>query len=155
MRHAVADLDRRVEISRAANERYLEALAVVGVPSPARELLDAVSRRVIKAHRPYRPLRPVCRQDAAVFAAVLKGQFLLKGFTNRDLREQLSPSKVRDPQQQRRASGRTTRLLRLFRAHGLIRKVSGTRYYRVTAKGQRIMNAALKLRDADVAKLTA
>ena len=122
------------------------------VPSPARELLDAVSRRVIKAHRPYRPLRPVCRQDAAVFEAVLKGQFLLKGFTNRDLREQLSPSKVRDPQQQRRASGRTTRLLR---AHALIRKISGTRYYRVTAKGQRIMNAALKLRDADVAKLAA
>jgi hypothetical protein len=26
-------------------------------------------------------------QEAAVFAAVLQGQFLLKGFTNRDVRE--------------------------------------------------------------------
>jgi len=43
----------------------------------------------------------------------------------------------------------------LLRAHGLIRKVSGTRYYRLTAKGQRIMTASLKLRDADVAKLVA
>jgi len=42
-------LDRRVEISRAANERYLEALAVVEVPSPAGTLLDAVSRRTMTA----------------------------------------------------------------------------------------------------------
>jgi hypothetical protein len=155
MRHAVADLDRRVEISRAANERYLEALAVVEEPSPARELLDAVSRPVTRDQRPYRALRPVSRQEAALFAAVLGGQFLLKGFTNRDLRERLGMCRSVDAQERRRQSGRITRLLRLLRAHGLIRKVSGTRYYRVTPKGQRIMTAALKLRAADVAKLVA
>jgi len=155
MRHAVADLDRRVEISRAANERYLEALAIVEESSPARELLDAVSRPVVKAGRSYRPLRPVSRQEAAVFDTVLNGQFLLKGLTNRDLRERLGANRLADPQERRRDSGRVTRLLRLLRAHGLIRKVSGTRYYRVTTKGQRIMTAALKLRDADVAKLVA
>jgi hypothetical protein len=155
MRHAVADLDRRVEISRAANERYLEALAVVEEPSPARELLDEVSRPVTKEHRPYRALRPVSPQEASVFAVVLSGQFLLKGFTNRDLRQRLGANQAVDVQERRRQSGRTTRLLRLLRAHGLIRKVSGTRYYRVTPKGQRIMTAALKLRDADVAKLAA
>ena len=155
MRHAVADLDRRVEISRAANERYLEALSVVDVPSPARDLLDAVSRPVVKDKRPYRALRPVSSQDAAVFEAVLSGQFLLKGFTNCNLRNLLSPGAASDLQERRRASGRMTRLLRLLRAHGLIRKVSGTRYYRVTARGQRIMSGALKLRHANVAKLAA
>jgi hypothetical protein len=155
MRHGVADLARRVEISRAANERYLEALAVVAVPSPAHTLLDAVSRPVTKDQRPYRALRPVSQPEAAVFAAVLQGEFLLKGFTNRDVREQIEPRQTSDPQEERRASGRTTRRLRLLRAHGLIRKVSGTRYYRVTPKGQQIMTAALKLRDADVAKLVA
>jgi len=155
MRHAVADLDRRVEISRAANERYLEALAVVAEPAPARELLDAVSRRVTKDDRPYRALRPVSPEEASVFAAVLQGQFLLKGFTNRDLRQRLEGKEVGEVQERRRQSGRTTRLLRLLRAHGLIRKVSGTRYYRVTPKGQRTMTAALKLRDADVATLAA
>lgn len=155
MRHGVADLTRRVEISRAANARYLEALAVVGVPAPAHELLDAVSRPVTKEQRPYRALRPVSRQDAAVFAAVLQGEFLLKGFTNRDLREQLEPRLTPDPQERHRISGRMTRRLRLLRAHGLIRKVSGTRYYRVTPRGHQIMTAALKLREADVAKLVA
>jgi hypothetical protein len=155
MRHAVADLARRVEISRAANERYLEALAVVGVPCPAHELLDAVSRPVTKEKRPYRALRPVSPAEAAVFEAVLQGRFHLKGFTNRDLRNLLAPSPVSDPQEGRRTSGRTTRLLRLLRAHRLIRKVSGTRYYRVTTRGQRIMSTALKLRDANVTRLVA
>jgi len=155
MRLGLADLDRRVEISRAANERYLEALAVVNIPSPACELLDPVSRRVVKDQRPYRALRPVSREEAAVFAAILSGQFLLRGFTNRDLRQCLLPSKPPDESEARRQSGQITRRLRLLRAHGLIRKISGTRYYRVTERGQRIMSAALTLRDADIAKLAA
>jgi hypothetical protein len=155
MRHAVADLDRRVEISRAANERYLEALAVVAEPSPARELLDAVSQPVTRNQRSYRALRPVSRAEAALFEAVLGGQFFLKGFTNRDLRKRLGLCGSVDVQERRGQSGRITRQLRLLRAHGLIRKVSGTRYYRVTPKGQRTMTAALKLRAADVAKLVA
>ena len=155
MRHAVADLARRVAIHRAANERYLEALAVVELPGPAYRLLDRVSRRVVKQKRPYRALRPISPEEAKAFQAVLNGGFLLKGFRNRDLRARLGPAKPANPQEARRLSGKTTRLLRLLRAHGLIRKVSGTRYYRVTRHGHRLMSAALMLREADVAKLTA
>ena len=89
-----------------------------------------------------------------MFAAVMSGQFLLKGFANRDVRQCLGPQPP-DPGELRRQSARTTRLLRLLRAHGLIRKVTGTRYYRVTGHGQRIMSAALIVRDADLAKLAA
>jgi hypothetical protein len=155
MRQGVVDLPRRVEISRAANQRYLEALAIVEISTPAHVLLDGVSQPVRKDRRPYRALRPVSPAEAAVFAAVLRGEFLLKGFTNRHIREQLEPRPSPESQERRRASNRTTRRLRLLRAHGLICKVSGTRYYRVTPKGQQIMTAALKLRDADVAQLVA
>jgi hypothetical protein len=155
MRLGLADLGRRVEVSRAANERYLEALAVVNVPAPACTLLDAVSRPVMKDQRPYRALRPVSPEEAVVFRTVLRGEFLLRGFTNRDLRQGLGQAPPSDEGERRRQSGRATRLLRLLRAHGLIRKVSGTRYYRVTDLGQRVMSAALTLRAADVAKLAA
>ncbi len=155
MRHGVVDLGRRLEISRAANERYLEALAVVEKPSPAGALLDQVSRPVTQNQRPYRALRPIGRTEVTVFAAVLAGQFQLKGFTNRDLRQQLAIRPTADPQERRRVSGRITRLLRLLRAHNLIRKISGTRYYRVTLKGQHLMTAALRVREADVAQLVA
>jgi hypothetical protein len=155
MRFGLADLARRVEVSRAANERYLEALGVVEVPARACELLDAVSRRVIKQQRPYRALRPVSPEEAKVFRAVLSGQFLLRGFTNRNLRQCLGGPQPSDPHESRRESGRITRQLRLLRAHGMIKKVSGTRYYRVTTNGERIMSTAVRIRDADVTKLAA
>jgi hypothetical protein len=52
MRKRVADIARRVDVCRAANERYLEAIGVVGEPSPARQLLDPVSRRITRGGRP-------------------------------------------------------------------------------------------------------
>jgi len=48
-----------------------------------------------------------------------------------------------------------TRKLRLLRAHGLIRKVSGTHRYVVSEKGRRIITALLAARQADVEQLTA
>jgi hypothetical protein len=154
LRKGLADIPRRVEISRAANQRYLEALAVVGQPQPVAHLFDPVSRRVVKDGRPYRPLRPLSRDEAAVFRVILGGAFLIQGFRNRDLRQALLPA-THDPQQRRQASGRITRLLRLLRAHGLIHKVAGTRYYRVSSKGQHLMTTALQLRDTDLAHLAA
>src|SRR5262249_18725411 len=116
MRKGLADIERRVEVCRAANERYLEALAVVGLPQPIAQLLDPVSRRVQHGGRPYRPLRPLTRDEAAVFHVVLRGEFLLQGFRNKDLRRALRPDGESDASHGRRVSARTTRLLRLLRA---------------------------------------
>jgi hypothetical protein len=155
MRKSVADLRRRVEVSRAANERYFEALGVVGDSSPTRSLTDPVSRRITRDGRPYRALRPIDPEEARVFALLLDGQFLLQGFRNRDLRQRLKPSAERDPLTRKRVAGQITRTLRLLRAHGLIRKVSRTSYYRVTNAGQQLMTTALRLRDTDIAALAA
>jgi hypothetical protein len=155
MRLGLADLARRVEVSRAANERYLEALAVVDVPAPVAKVLDTVSRRVVEKDRPYRALRPISPEDGRIFRAVLSGEFLIRGFTNREFRQAMGQIAPAAPQELRRQSGRATRLLRLLRAHGLIYKVSHTRYYRITKQGQRVMSAALTVRAADVAKLAA
>jgi hypothetical protein len=155
MRKGVMDLVRRVDVCRAANERYWEALAVVDVPALAAPVLDAVSEPVVVKDRPYRGLRPVSAREARVFKVLLDGTFLLQGFRNRDLRERLDGKASDDPRDARRSSARITRLLRLLRAHRLIRKVSGTRYYRVTPWGRHVMTAALTLRAADLRRLAA
>lgn len=146
MRKSVADIVRRVEICRAANERYLEALAVVGEPASAQSLLDPISKRIIRQGRPYRGLRPIEPVEAGVFAVLLKGTFLLRGFRNKDVRREIFPRSERNPTERKKASGRITRWLRLLRAHGLIRKVSKTFYYRVTKRGQEAMATAQSLR---------
>ena len=155
MRKSVADMTRRAEICRAANERYLEALGVVGEPSPTRHLFDPLSKRITRRGRPYRGLRPIHPDEARLFAALLDGQFFLQGFRNKDLRRRLHPAAEPDPLLRKRASGRITRCLRLLRAHGLIAKVPRTFYYRITHKGHHVMTTALKLRQIDLSLLAA
>jgi hypothetical protein len=149
MRKGIADIRRRVELSRAANARYLEALSVVGVETPSYRLLDRVNRAVKKMKRQYRALRPISPDDASLFQAILHGEHSLQGFRNRDLRKTLADS---DP---KKSSARVSRLLALLRAHKLIYKVCKTNYYRITRKGHQVMATALKFRQPDIALLAA
>jgi hypothetical protein len=151
LRKAVADTSRLVQIARAANGRYLEALAVVGEPTPSYRLLDPVSKPVQLQGRRYRGLQPISPKDCEVFEIICQGQFLLHGFRNKDLRRYLAPSDVKDP----RSTLRLTRTLRLLRAHGLIFKVPKTHYYRITKKGHDVMATAINFRNGDIALLAA
>jgi len=155
MRKGVVDIARRIDVSRAANERYLDALGVVGQSAPTRKIIDPVSKRITRQGRGYRALRPIEASEAKLFSVLLQGKFLFQGFRNKDVRRQLLPGSDSNRAARARASGRVTRLLRLLRAHGLIRKVSGTFYYRVTHRGQQVMTTAMKLRELDLAILAA
>lgn len=155
LRKGIADMRRRAAIGRAANARYLDALSVVGDPTPSHHLLDPVSQRVIRDGRPYRPLRPISPQEAPLFTTILRGEFTLQGFQNPDLRRQLYPDVGSDPVRRRQASARVTRHLRLLRAHGLIKKVPRTRYYRITDKGHHVMTTAVRFRETNLALLAA
>ena len=145
LRKGIADLRRRAELSRGANARYLDALAVVGLQTPSYQLLDRVSQPV-ETKRQYRALRPVSPEDASLFQVIMHGQFSLQGFRNRDLRQALAQSV---------SSARISRLLALLRAHKLIFKVCKTNYYRITRHGHQVMATALKFRQPDLALLAA
>lgn len=155
LRKGIADIPRRVDLSRAANARYLDALSVVGVPAPVHQILDPVSQRRTVQGRPYRALRPIAPDDSACFARLLDGRALLDGVRARDLRRVLNPYEPTDTAAQRRLTGRVSRLLRLYRAHSLIAKIARTRLYRVTPKGHQVMTAALRCRSATLEQLAA
>ena len=154
LRRGVADMRRRAAISHAANARYLDALSVVGEPTPSHRLLDPVSQRVTHRGRPFRPLRPISPQDAPLLQTVFRGEFRLRGFTNREIRRQLALTPT-DPRDARRQAARVSRHLRLLRAHGLIRKVTGTHCYRLTHKGEVVIGTAIRFRETDMALLAA
>ncbi len=153
LRKGIADIGRRVQLSQAANHRYLEALAVIGEPRPSHQLLDTVSKRIEVEGRKYRPLHPITPQESAVYDVLLRGEHNLQGIRNEDLRKHLYAAAELDPVHRRHAAGRVTRLLRLLRAHKLISKVLHTNYYRLTKKGQQIMSTALYFRETDLALL--
>ena len=100
-------------------------------------------------------MRPIDPEEARLFALLLDGKFLIQGFRNRDLRVRLKPGVENNPEARRRAAAQISRTLRLLRAHGLIRKVSTTSYYRVTTHGQLLMTTALRLRETHIHALAA
>lgn len=153
LRRGVADLWRRAEVSRAANGRYLEALASVTGKTPLKTEAAAVGRPVRVNGQRYRALNPWAPSDGALLEAISRGEFTVAGFRNRDLRALLYPGQ-RTVEEQGRQAARITRQLALLRAHGLIRKVSGTHRWQVTPHGRRLITALLAARQADVDQLT-
>lgn len=152
LRKGVADTARLVQIARAANERYLQALAVVGEPKPSHRILDPVSEPVQQQRRRFRALQPISPRESRLFEVICQGRFLLNGFRNKDLRHALPLPQHLDL---RRYVLRIGRQLQLLRAHGLIFKVAKTHYYRITKKGHDVMATAIKFRAADLALLAA
>jgi hypothetical protein len=152
LRKGVADLHRRTALSQRANERYLDALAVVDDPTPCSRFFDAVSTPVIDAGRRFRAMRLSDPADLAVLAAISRGEFVTAGFRNRDLRRLLS-AQPKTPADARRLSGRVSRLLRLLRAHGIIRKIQKTHRYQITERGRLLTAAVRATRDASIKQL--
>lgn len=146
----VAWLWRIAEVSRSANSRYLEALAVVDDDSAARRLLDRATRPVRRNGRRKRALQPLSPLDQQVFLAVMRGEHRLRGFRNGDLAKHLYPQMPRDRAERRRRCARVTRVIQLLRTHGLVAKIPRTRRYRITQPGEHLMSAAIKLKEREL-----
>jgi hypothetical protein len=153
LRKGVVDLPRRAEVSQAANTKYLAAQAAVDSQTPLGQVADKLAQPVIANRSRSRGLTPLTGIDSQLIAILLRGEFTLNGFRNRDIRDLLFPTptvtashKTECPETDeetltrcRRQSGQVTRLLRLFRAHGLIQKIPHTHRYQLTATGRRIL----------------
>jgi len=141
LRKGVADLDRRAEVSASANQRLAESLATVAAPQTLGELLKPLGRPVLQdGRRRARALNPLTGADGTLIGALARGDFLVKGFRNADLRGELY-AKALDDRERRQQSARVTRLLALLRAHGLIVKVTKSHRYHLSAAGRRIATA--------------
>lgn len=154
LRRSVADLHRRAQVSRAATDRYLSALAAVHVSTPLAQEAVIVCQAVRRDGVRHRALNPFAQPDAQLLAIINRGEFALNGFRNRDVRASLYDA-TEDTKLLRRQTAAVGRRLLLLRAHGLIKKVPKTHRYLVTEKGRRIITALLAARQASTEKLTA
>src|SRR5205823_4798944 len=95
-----------------------------------------------EGRRVARALNPLTGADGELLRILARGDFLLNGFRNRDLRTALYGEASTDDQR-RRHSAAITRRLALLRAHGIVKKVPKTHRYHLTAAGQRLTAALL------------
>ena len=155
LRRSVTDMPRRAEVSRAANRRYLEALASTRATEPLGAAVKNLCRPVHKDGYRFRGLNPLSPADATLLEILSRGDWTINGLRNADLRKHLYPLPVRSPEQARRRSAALSRKLRLLRAHGLIRKIQGSHRYLLTQDGRKLITLLLTARNADVQQLTA
>jgi hypothetical protein len=154
MRKGVADLDRRAEVSQAANNRLAESLATVAEPTALGELLAPLGQPVYRdGKRRARPLNPLTGADGDLLRTLAQGDYQLNGFRNRDLRLSRYGEPANEADRRRQAA-QITRQLALLREHHLIIKVQKTHRYQLSALGRRITTALLAAHASNVAQLT-
>jgi hypothetical protein len=155
MNKGVANFYHYHAVARAANARYLNALAAVDVPSTTAKQVDRVSRPAWFHQRRRRSLNLLHPEEQRLFRAVLRGEGRLRGFRNQELVQELfGPGRV-SAEEKRRRSLRVCRHLQLLRAHGLIAKVPHSHRYQVTARGEALMSSAVYVRSTAFPKALA
>jgi hypothetical protein len=154
MRKGIADLHRRARVSDASNERYLSHLATIDCPQTVQETRMPPSKPKTVNGRRHRGLRLLAEDDGRLMEAVARGQFVLNGFRNGDIRAILFGEDAA-PEQTRRRCGQVSRKLGLLKAHGLIRRVPRTRRWMLTEKGARVATLLATAKNASVPELLA
>jgi len=158
LRRSVADIHRRAQVSQAANERYLEALAGVAETKTVKELTEPLCQRVAepgqKPGRKVRALNPLAASDAALLKAIGDPKYMVNGVRNRDLVQALYPEATTDAKEKVRRTAQVTRLIRILRGHGLLHKVPRTHRYQVPAEARPKILAIMAAREANPDELT-
>lgn len=140
MGKSIANLYRYAEISKAANKRFLNSMHnVIPVKSIEKEINSICGKKTVNG-KIYTGYNVWSAEVFRLFEELSDGKYLIRGFTNMELRKTLSNGFPDMPQER----GRMSRELSKLRAHGLIRKIPHSRRYLVSDKGRRIMGALIE-----------
>jgi hypothetical protein len=155
MRKGVVDVKARVELSQEINDRHASFLAAAVDTEPLGKLAAKMCAPVQWRGRRVRGLNPLASADAKLLEIVSRGDFMIHGFRNRDIRTALHGTEKLPIAEQRRQSAAITRQLRLLQAHDLIKKQANSHRYQLTEEGQHAITTVLAACRANAAKLIA
>jgi hypothetical protein len=141
MNKDVGSLVHYQEQALACNRRYLDALAIVDDPAPAYQQLRQLTEPKRVAERSSAGFNPARREDVRLFAAVLDGDHIARGFRNKDIRAALFGASAPASRQQSAAVGR---LVKRLHNRQLVAKIPRTRRWRVTEAGRHLLSLAVK-----------
>lgn len=140
MGKSISSLYQYAEVAKASNSRYINSLEnVIPVKSVQKEIQQVCTRKT-EHGKVYSGFNVWEKETLEMFRIISGGKYLLSGFTNKAVCQEIYPKTFYD----KRSRGRMTRLLKKLRVHGLIRKVPHSHRYNVSGKGRRIMNSLLE-----------
>lgn len=140
VKKTIYSLPALTDLMGAANLRYVAFISAIDDPTPGIRRLEKMSKPVSAGDRTYRGFNLFDGEDLNLFEAVIRGEFMVSGFQNRDIRR-LFPEK---------SAGQIGRMLKRLRTHKLIKKVRNTYKYYLSSQGRRLITAVLKIRELHV-----
>lgn len=119
MGKSIANLYRYAEISKAANKRFLDSMQdIIPQKSLEKEINDVCEKKTVKG-RSFSGYNVWSAESFLLFETISDGRYLIRGFTNQDIRRELYRCNPDSP----KIRGKTSRIFSKLRAHGLIRKI--------------------------------
>jgi len=137
MKKTIYSLPALQETLLAANQRYLKFISEMATPEVGVEKLHCLAETKVEPDHRYKGFNLFSEEDTLLFRTLVRGEFAISGFTNKDLRQHL-PGKN---------SGQITRLLKRLRVHSLIKRVSKRYKYYLSDFGRQVAVMALKVRE--------
>ncbi len=127
------------KVRRQAKTTSLQSLPAIGDHRASYQMMDDVGRPIRHKINHDSQLSTVPPEAGSLFQFMLSSKCRSHGFQSADLRRfHLDPRSTAE--EKRRLITRTSRLLGILLANGLIRKIPSTRRYRLTQKGHHVMS---------------
>lgn len=140
MKKTIYSLPALQDLLGAANRRYLEFISALEDPSSGYDRLESISQRICEKGHSYRGFNLFGHDDLDLFEAIVRGEFLVSGFRNCNIRALLKG----------KSAGQVGRMLKRLHTHKLIRKIGKTYKYYLTKLGREVVLTALKIRELDI-----
>jgi len=119
------------------NKRYLKYISDFDAPILGKKRLNKVSKPIKVNNRSYRGFNFFNKEDEQLLRAIAKGDFVIHGFRNKDLRKELT----------NKSSGQISRIIKRLSLKGLIKKVNKTYRYYLTTLGNKVIKTALNIKE--------
>jgi len=136
MKKGIYSLPILREMVEKANQRYIEFISAIDDTSVGVNNLNKISRPVVKNNRSYKGFNFFSDEDQEVFEALASGEFNIRGFQNKGIREMIKD----------KTSSQVSRIIKRLQVHGLIRKIPSTYKYHLTKLGKYVITMGLKLK---------
>ena len=121
---------------KAANKRYLDFIAAFDNKEAGRKRLEHVTESKTDNNRNYKGFNFFNKDDLAILLAILKGEFNISGFRNKNIQKQLGFK-----------SAKVSRLIKRLNVHGLIKKAGNSYKYYLSKLGKETIIIAQKIKE--------
>jgi len=131
MRKSIYSLNPLQEVLLASNTRYLNFLSEIETPEIGIQKLTKLTQMKEKDNHRYKGFNLLSEEDANLFRILIRGEFMINGFTNKNIRHLLNKN-----------TGQISRLIKRLRMHGLIKKIGNQYKPKLTDKDFKFLSCA-------------